>query len=77
MHGRGGGKGYLLMGFSFHNVQLKNCLSCASTTKASFTVRFFCLGLVTLNEMKAKREDLVREHEKKLAAQLKQNEKDK
>ncbi|XP_046839521.1 protein FAM50A-A-like isoform X2 [Xenia sp. Carnegie-2017] len=35
------------------------------------------IGLVTLDEMKAKREDLVREHEKKLAAQLKQDEKDK
>jgi hypothetical protein len=33
--------------------------------------------LVTLDEMKAKREDLVREHEKKLAAQLKQDKKDK
>ena len=31
----------------------------------------FFLGLVTLDEMKAKREDLVREHEKQLAAQLK------
>lgn len=29
------------------------------------------IGLVTLDEMKAKREDLVREHEKQLAAQLK------
>ena len=35
------------------------------------------VGLVTLNEMKARREDLVREHEKKLAAQLKQDKKDK
>jgi len=32
------------------------------------------LGLVTLDEMKAKREDLVREHEKQLAAKLKSEE---
>lgn len=32
------------------------------------------IGLVTLDEMKAKREDLVREHEKQLAAQLKSDE---
>ena len=31
-------------------------------------------GLVTLDEMKAKREDLVREHEKQLAAKLKSDE---
>ena len=31
-------------------------------------------GLVTLDEMKARREDLVREHEKQLAAQLKASE---
>ena len=31
-------------------------------------------GLVTLDEMKAKREVLVREHEKQLAAQLKSDE---
>jgi hypothetical protein len=35
------------------------------------------VGLVTLDEMKARREDLVREHEKKLAAQMKQDQKDK
>lgn len=29
-----------------------------------------CIGLVTLNEMKAKQEDLVREREKQLAANL-------
>ncbi|XP_073228838.1 protein FAM50A-like isoform X1 [Porites lutea] len=32
------------------------------------------IGLVTLDEMKAKREDLVREHEKQLAAKLKSEE---
>lgn len=30
----------------------------------------YCVGLVTLNEMKAKQEDLVREREKQLAANL-------
>ena len=35
---------------------------------------FSCKGLVTLDEMKAKREDLVREHEKQLAAKLKSDE---
>lgn len=36
---------------------------------------WFCFkGLVTLDEMKAKREDLVREHEKQLAAKLKSDE---
>lgn len=38
-------------------------------------VVLFCYkGLVTLDEMKAKREDLVREHEKQLAAKLKSDE---
>ena len=41
-------------------------------------ILWFCLlsykGLVTLDEMKAKREDLVREHEKQLAAKLKSDE---
>ena len=37
-------------------------------------VLFSYKGLVTLDEMKAKREDLVREHEKQLAAKLKSDE---
>ena len=34
----------------------------------------FLTGLVTLDQMRAKQEDLVREHEKQLAAKLKSDE---
>ena len=37
-------------------------------------VDVFFAGLVTLDEMKARREDLVREHEKQLAAQIRASE---
>jgi len=39
------------------------------------TLLCHCAGLVTLNEMKAKQEDLVREREKQLAANLIETEK--
>lgn len=45
------------------------------TSSCNFSIVF--LGLVTLDEMKAKREDLVREHEKMLAAQVNQDQKEK
>ena len=45
-----------------------------SCTIAAQLCLFFYKGLVTLDEMKAKREVLVREHEKQLAAKLKSDE---
>ena len=47
---------------------------CSSSKTKTRKRTLLLLGLVTLDEMKAKREDLVREHEKQLAAKLKSEE---